>query len=89
MFTSDLSDALYNQSLHTKKFFLEDVYVGMMAHDLKANFTSLNRNYCWNSGFCTLSLRKDIANTYFFFLKGPREVYNGWNKINEHVMKYY
>jgi hypothetical protein len=85
MFTSDLAHSLYTQSLYTRTFFLEDVYVGMLAHELKSSFKNLNKNYCWHRDFCEQAFKKKINSTYFFYLENLEQFYDGWNTINKFV----
>ena len=85
MFTSDLAHSLYAQSLKIKSFFLEDVYVGMMAAELKSNFTHLNRHYCWKPEPCKQAFEHGIKTTYFFYLKNLQHFYKGWDDINKYV----
>ncbi len=87
MFTSDLAQSLYTKSLYTKKFFLEDVYVGMLAYELKSKFISLRKSYCWHRDFCELAFEGKINSTYFFYLEKLSQFYDGWNTVNKFVTK--
>lgn len=84
MLTSDLAYTLYNQSLYTKQFYLENVYVGMLAAELNADLKALNRHYCYHRN-CNNAFEKRINITYFFYLNTLEDFYQAWNRVNKYV----
>jgi hypothetical protein len=48
LFSGDLISKLYNASLYTKNFVFEDVYIGMLAHQLNSTFDS---DFSWSYAY--------------------------------------
>lgn len=88
LLTPDLPVNLYINSLYKKLFVFEDVYVGMLAKNLKTNIISLKENYCWSQAHCFYALHRHVERTYFFFLNGSnaQTILNGWLEITEKMM---
>ncbi len=85
MFTSDLAEKFLHQSLFTKPFVFEDVYVGMLADIVNSNLVDLRQNYCWRKIFCDRAFKTNITSTFFFYMDGAQDILNGWNTIFKYI----
>ena len=80
-FTSDLAPSLLNISFHIKHLFLEDVYLGLLATHLKANFVPIYENYIYYKYYALEYLQEaDIKKTFFVYTESMYAYLDIWNQ---------
>ena len=81
--TSDLPGKLYQASFNTAYFWMDDVYIGMIAKKIQASFISINERYI---GADEVNFRKEqLTNEFYFFEKIKRE--KSWRHIWQNVIE--
>ncbi len=81
IFTSDLAASLFNLSFHIKHLHLEDVYLGLLATHLNANFIELYENYIYYKYYALEYLKQaNIKKTYFVYTENMNAYLDIWNQ---------
>ena len=70
MFTTDLAEKFYQESLQTQFFRFEDIYVGFLANRIRARFIALNKLYLDLLYESLASISQSQASSLFVFLNG-------------------
>ena len=88
MMTTDLAGKFYHKSFGVRSFVFEDVYVGMLAHELNASFINMTQFYI-NRKKYPAPINKTIDAFHFIYVNNLEQFYQMWNYVYDHFIKFF